>query len=183
MSLSPSTALLCSRLGIRVKTTQPRRLTSRGAGGLADSAHGRRTSRPVPTSSRGVSGYYKFLVHWPIHLTLSSSYDDGPSPWTPDLLNFMSDKNLTSTFFIVGSRVRISCVLHALPLTHPVGHRPACHPSIRVHGRTPTLSSHLVPPVSHYTVERANHSRAGLDSRSHPTDHGRLSKYYAPALR
>ncbi|KAG8905066.1 chitin deacetylase [Tulasnella sp. 403] len=33
-----------------------------------------------------------------------SSYDDGPSDYTADLLNFMDDNKLKSTFFIVGSR-------------------------------------------------------------------------------
>jgi len=40
----------------------------------------------------------------PDKLTWGVSYDDGPSPYTPDLLNFMDDVNIKSTFFIVGSR-------------------------------------------------------------------------------
>jgi len=32
------------------------------------------------------------------------TYDDGPSPWTPNLLDFFQQHNLRSTFFIIGSR-------------------------------------------------------------------------------
>jgi hypothetical protein len=33
------------------------------------------------------------------------SFDDGPSPWTQKLLNYLGTKNILSTFFVVGSRV------------------------------------------------------------------------------
>jgi hypothetical protein len=33
------------------------------------------------------------------------SYDDGPSPYTPRLLNLLAENDIKSTFFIVGSRV------------------------------------------------------------------------------
>jgi Polysaccharide deacetylase len=33
------------------------------------------------------------------------TYDDGPSRYTPDLLNYLSQTNLSTTFFVVGSRV------------------------------------------------------------------------------
>ncbi|KAI5481474.1 chitin deacetylase, carbohydrate esterase family 4 protein [Pseudohyphozyma bogoriensis] len=36
--------------------------------------------------------------------TWGLSYDDGPSPYTPELLTLLSSQNLKSTFFIVGSR-------------------------------------------------------------------------------
>lgn len=32
------------------------------------------------------------------------TYDDGPSLYTPDLLDYLDQENLKSTFFIVGSR-------------------------------------------------------------------------------
>ncbi|KAJ7102287.1 hypothetical protein B0H15DRAFT_813999 [Mycena belliarum] len=41
----------------------------------------------------------------PDKLTWGLTYDDGPSPYTPDLLQFLNEKNLKSTFFVVGSRV------------------------------------------------------------------------------
>ncbi|KAJ6501666.1 hypothetical protein C8R47DRAFT_1108261 [Mycena vitilis] len=41
----------------------------------------------------------------PDKLTWGLTYDDGPSPHTPDLLTFLNQNNLKSTFFVVGSRV------------------------------------------------------------------------------
>ncbi|KAJ6627292.1 hypothetical protein B0H10DRAFT_1996410 [Mycena sp. CBHHK59/15] len=41
----------------------------------------------------------------PDQLTWGLTYDDGPSNYTPDLLAFLNEKNLKSTFFAVGSRV------------------------------------------------------------------------------
>ena len=38
-------------------------------------------------------------------MTWGLSYDDGPSPYTPLLLDYLSSVNLTTTFFVVGSRV------------------------------------------------------------------------------
>ncbi|CAG8776477.1 1336_t:CDS:2, partial [Acaulospora colombiana] len=36
--------------------------------------------------------------------TWGLSYDDGPSPDTPRLLDYLASQNLHSTFFVVGSR-------------------------------------------------------------------------------
>ncbi|KZT53815.1 carbohydrate esterase family 4 protein [Calocera cornea HHB12733] len=44
------------------------------------------------------------ITSCPDKMTWGLSYDDGPSPWTPALLNYMHQENLKSTFFIVGSR-------------------------------------------------------------------------------
>ncbi|KAJ7169486.1 glycoside hydrolase/deacetylase [Mycena filopes] len=41
----------------------------------------------------------------PDKLTWGLTYDDGPSPYTSDLLQFLDQNNLKSTFFAVGSRV------------------------------------------------------------------------------
>jgi len=41
----------------------------------------------------------------PDKLTWGLTYDDGPSLYTPDLLAFLDQNNLKSTFFAVGSRV------------------------------------------------------------------------------
>jgi len=41
----------------------------------------------------------------PDKLTWGLTFDDGPSPYTPDLLNFLDSQNLHATFFVVGSRV------------------------------------------------------------------------------
>ncbi|KZT58249.1 carbohydrate esterase family 4 protein [Calocera cornea HHB12733] len=40
----------------------------------------------------------------PDKMTWGLSYDDGPSPYTPALLNYMAQNSLLATFFIVGSR-------------------------------------------------------------------------------
>ncbi|QRV92974.1 chitin deacetylase [Ceratobasidium sp. AG-Ba] len=40
----------------------------------------------------------------PDKLTWGVSYDDGPSPYTPNLLQYLDQQQLKSTFFIVGSR-------------------------------------------------------------------------------
>lgn len=37
--------------------------------------------------------------------TWGLSYDDGPSPYTPTLLQYLNQNNIKSTFFVVGSRV------------------------------------------------------------------------------
>jgi peptidoglycan/xylan/chitin deacetylase (PgdA/CDA1 family) len=37
-------------------------------------------------------------------LTWGLTYDDGPAPYTPDLLNYLDQVNLKATFFVVGSR-------------------------------------------------------------------------------
>lgn len=41
----------------------------------------------------------------PAKMTWGMSFDDGPSAYTPKLLNWLSEKNLLATFFVVGSRV------------------------------------------------------------------------------
>ncbi|KAJ8521272.1 hypothetical protein ONZ45_g2022 [Pleurotus djamor] len=41
----------------------------------------------------------------PDKLTWGVSFDDGPSPYTQKLLNFLSEKDIEATFFVVGSRV------------------------------------------------------------------------------
>jgi len=44
------------------------------------------------------------IIDCPDKLTWGVSFDDGPSPYTQKLLNYMNDKNLKATFFVVGSR-------------------------------------------------------------------------------
>lgn len=39
-------------------------------------------------------------------MTWGSSFDDGPAPHTPEILNYLGKNNLKSTFFVVGSRVK-----------------------------------------------------------------------------
>lgn len=40
----------------------------------------------------------------PDKLTWGLSYDDGPAPYTPDLLQYLNEQDLKTTFFVVGSR-------------------------------------------------------------------------------
>ncbi|KAJ6604280.1 hypothetical protein DFH09DRAFT_1442481 [Mycena vulgaris] len=61
----------------------------------------------------------------PDKLTWGLTYDDGPSLYTPDLLAFLDEKNLKSTFFVVGSRV-ISFP-NLLQAEYMAGHQIAVH--------------------------------------------------------
>ncbi|EIW79320.1 carbohydrate esterase family 4 protein [Coniophora puteana RWD-64-598 SS2] len=45
------------------------------------------------------------IVACPDKMTWGVSFDDGPAPYTQQLLQFLASKNITSTFFVVGSRV------------------------------------------------------------------------------
>jgi hypothetical protein len=45
------------------------------------------------------------IVACPDKLTWGVSFDDGPSPYTPNLLTYLDQKDLSATFFVVGSRV------------------------------------------------------------------------------
>lgn len=45
------------------------------------------------------------LTECPDKYTWGLSYDDGPSPYTPLLLDFLDQQQITTTFFVVGSRV------------------------------------------------------------------------------
>jgi len=45
------------------------------------------------------------IVACPDKFTWGVSFDDGPSPYTQVLLNFLEEKDLEATFFVVGSRV------------------------------------------------------------------------------
>ena len=45
------------------------------------------------------------ITECPDKLTWGLSFDDGPSEYTPTLLNYLNDNDLTTTWFVVGSRV------------------------------------------------------------------------------
>lgn len=44
------------------------------------------------------------ITYCPSKNDWGASFDDGPSPYTPRLLNLLQSQNIQSTFFIVGSR-------------------------------------------------------------------------------
>jgi peptidoglycan/xylan/chitin deacetylase (PgdA/CDA1 family) len=60
------------------------------------------------------------------------SYDDGPSPDTPRLLDYLSSQNLKSTFFIVGSRAisRQDILQAEYMLGHQLSVHTWSHPSL-----------------------------------------------------
>jgi len=65
------------------------------------------------------------IVNCPDKLTWGLTYDDGPSPYTENLLQFLEENNLKSTFFAVGSRI-ISWP-QTLQYQHMKGHQIAVH--------------------------------------------------------
>lgn len=68
----------------------------------------------------------------PDKLTWGLTFDDGPAPYTPDLLNFLNSQNLKSTFFVVGSRViSYPATLQAEYMTgHQIAVHTWSHPSL-----------------------------------------------------
>jgi len=64
--------------------------------------------------------------------TWGLSYDDGPSPDTPRLLDYLSQENLKSTFFIVGSRAisRQDILQAEFMLGHQLSVHTWSHPSL-----------------------------------------------------
>ncbi|KAA1468511.1 hypothetical protein DENSPDRAFT_771506 [Dentipellis sp. KUC8613] len=65
------------------------------------------------------------VVSCPDKLTWGLTYDDGPAPYTPDLLNYLDTVKLTSTFFVVGSRaISYPALLQA---EYMAGHQIAVH--------------------------------------------------------
>ncbi|KAJ6534641.1 carbohydrate esterase family 4 protein [Mycena vulgaris] len=45
------------------------------------------------------------IVACPDKMTWGVSFDDGPGPYSTNLLNYLAEKSLSATFFVVGSRV------------------------------------------------------------------------------
>jgi peptidoglycan/xylan/chitin deacetylase (PgdA/CDA1 family) len=89
----------------------------------------------------------------PDKLTWGLTYDDGPSLYTPDLLDFLNDKNLKTTFFVVGSRaisfpglrnsfdsqgLLLTAVLAILQAEYMQGHQIAVHTCEQNLTRAPT---------------------------------------------
>jgi len=48
---------------------------------------------------------YEDIVTCPDKMTWGLTFDDGPAPYTPKVLNFLTSHQLDATFFIIGSRV------------------------------------------------------------------------------
>ncbi|GJJ09504.1 hypothetical protein Clacol_003727 [Clathrus columnatus] len=65
------------------------------------------------------------VVTCPDHDTWGSSFDDGPSPYTPNLTAYLNEQNIKTTFFEVGSRVISRPTISQYQ--HMIGHQIACH--------------------------------------------------------
>ncbi|KAF7297161.1 NodB-like proteiny domain-containing protein [Mycena indigotica] len=68
------------------------------------------TAAAANASARGwwtCGGYTRAtdITACPTKLQWGVSFDDGPSPYTTNLLTYLHDKNISATFFVVGSRV------------------------------------------------------------------------------
>lgn len=68
----------------------------------------------------------------PDQYTWGLSYDDGPSPYTPLLLDYLEEQKIKSTFFLVGSRVvsRPEMVVSEYMLGHQLSIHTWSHPSL-----------------------------------------------------
>lgn len=61
----------------------------------------------------------------PDKMTWGLTFDDGPSPYTPKVLNYLEDKNLKATFYVIGSNaIDKPAILQA---TYLAGHEIALH--------------------------------------------------------
>lgn len=92
------------------------------------------------------------IVECPDKLTWGVSYDDGPSDYTADLLNFFDDHQMKATMFIVGSRV--SRIVHG-PMKYSndellAGYFSTQHSSGGVHGWSSAVSTHMVASFPQY---------------------------------
>jgi peptidoglycan/xylan/chitin deacetylase (PgdA/CDA1 family) len=65
------------------------------------------------------------IVTCPTKMTWGLSFDDGPAPYSPKVLQFLSEEDLTATFFIVGSRVMERPAI--LQAEYMLGHHIAAH--------------------------------------------------------
>jgi len=65
------------------------------------------------------------ITECPDKLTWGLSHDDGPSPYTPVLLDYLNEVNLKTTFFVVGSRVLSRPEM--LQAEHAAGHQISVH--------------------------------------------------------
>jgi len=80
---------------------------------IAPTVDGSCAGDPVAVSQAASRGWWTCggytretdITSCPDKLTWGVSFDDGPSPYTQSLLNYLDEKDLLATFFVVGSRV------------------------------------------------------------------------------
>ncbi|KAJ8462442.1 hypothetical protein ONZ45_g17929 [Pleurotus djamor] len=65
------------------------------------------------------------ITSCPDKMTWGLTYDDGPAFYTPNLLNYLDEKNLKATFFAVGSRIAYAA--QTLQYMHMTGHEISVH--------------------------------------------------------
>ncbi|GAA5974998.1 hypothetical protein JCM11641_006796 [Rhodosporidiobolus odoratus] len=72
------------------------------------------------------------ITFCPTKADWGASFDDGPSPYTPRLLNLLDSQNLKSTFFIVGSRAisRPEMIQYEYMTGHQLSIHTWAHPSL-----------------------------------------------------
>jgi peptidoglycan/xylan/chitin deacetylase (PgdA/CDA1 family) len=71
--------------------------------------------------------------------TLSLTYDDGPQPNTLEIAEFLHERGIRATFFVLGEKIRErSQVLRSLvELGHVIGNHTNTHPHLRSLAETP----------------------------------------------
>ena len=64
--------------------------------------------------------------------TLALTYDDGPGPRTVEIAEFLHDRGIRATFFVVGKHVRLNrdCVRRVRELGHLIGNHTDTHQSL-----------------------------------------------------
>lgn len=87
------------------------------------------------------------VVQCPDKLAWGLTFDDGPSPYTPKVLNYLADKNLKASFYVIGANI----VNHPeiLQATYLAGHEIAIH--TWTHRPLTTLSNEQIVAELGYT--------------------------------
>ena len=65
-------------------------------------------------------------------MTLQLTFDDGPSEWTPQILDLLAEHDVKATFFVVGSQIegREGILLRADYDGHAIGNHSWSHPRL-----------------------------------------------------
>jgi peptidoglycan/xylan/chitin deacetylase (PgdA/CDA1 family) len=72
------------------------------------------------------------IVTCPDKYTWGLTFDDGPAPYTPKVLQYLDEKNIKSTFFVVGSRAveRPQTLIEQYMAGHEIGIHTWSHPEM-----------------------------------------------------
>lgn len=116
--------------------------------------------------------------------TWGLTYDDGPAPYTPDLLKFLDEKQLKSTFFVVGSRVL--SFPSTLQYEYMAGHQISIH--TWSHRQLTTLTNEQVRVLNSYFCRHypepwhTDHRRTRLVEKDHQGRYRRDPELHASSL-